>query len=128
MSDHLPECLRIVGKAGPCICWCLRACGQRVLEEADPNAWVAKSRLMEQRGEARGYAAGVQDARDAVAALPSWNYTYGGNPPMVEGPPMFGAWMVKAKALAAIDALREPPHVDPCDCDRCRAAALRGES
>jgi len=55
----------------------------------------------------RGYRDAVQACHDAVAALPSWNYTYGGNPPMVEGPPQYGAWIVKAKALAAIDALKE---------------------
>lgn len=101
MSDHLPECadapdvpMEIL--MSKCDCAALRACEQRVRGDWEP--WCNEV----------SYDAGVQAARDAVAALRLDDYA--------------------ADALAAIDALREPPHVDPCDCDRCRAAALRGEA
>lgn len=40
-------------------------------------------------------------AAERVAALPSWNYTYGDNPPFVELPAGMGPWMVRSEAVAA---------------------------
>jgi len=117
--SHEPECdvLHMTDEddGAFCICDRLRAYGQRVMSDrlgATYQKWLDE-----------GYAAGLSAARDAVAAVP--HITYATTPSLI-----FGARpdMVRADALAAIDALREPPHVDPCDCDRCRAAALRGES
>lgn len=54
---------------------------------------------------AKGYATALRDAVEAVKALPTSNYTYSGNPPFGDGPPQIGARMVKANAVAAIEAL-----------------------
>lgn len=37
--------------------------------------------------------------------------------------PSEGAYVFRARALAAIDALLLAPHHDPCDCDDCRGRA-----
>lgn len=106
MSNHEPECPARVDLLNDllgqpkCICSALRACEKRVYEKLTRHDMHSGLACL------TNYQAGLRDAREAVAALPSWNYTYGGNPPMVEGPPQYGAWMVKSKALAAIDALR----------------------
>lgn len=94
MTDHLPECneREVIGL--DCICDRLRACEQRSyalgIEVGKHDGWVA------------GHAAGVQAARDAVAALPhdiycvtrDENYQRPCNCPVDD-------------ALAAIDALRD---------------------
>ena len=90
-SAHLPECTLPKGW-GDCICAALRACEQRSyalgIEVGKHDGWIA------------GHAAGVQAARDAVAAVdpnaPGGNMDYGVN--------------VQRRALAAIDALAPDPH------------------
>lgn len=83
MSDHLPECLLPDFDKGVWVCCCaqLRACEQRSytlgIEVGKHDGWVA------------GHAAGVQAARDAVAARRDQGY------PGIND------------ALAAIDALKE---------------------
>ena len=63
MSDHLPECpLNNIDIHGLCMCPELRACEQRVLSVAGPHNYS--------RGRKDGYAAGLDAAREAVAALP----------------------------------------------------------
>ena len=103
MSEHLPECDR---NRGSLICDCrkLRACEQRSytlgIEVGKHDGWLA------------GHAAGVQAAREVVAAEAKARH--------VDGPTMF---LTLPQALAAIDALTDAPHVDPCDCDKCRGKA-----
>lgn len=98
MTDHLPECPHSEPHLSPgflvmCICDRLRACEARVRDAA----WEA-----------------VADLTPFVFAYQTWisgDYGYD------EGP-----WVKKENALAAIDALRgDAPHLDPCDCDDCRA-------
>ena len=95
MTDHLPECpWADRGYAFPCICDRLRACEQRVREDMALQYLVSDREQQEQ--EERAFAAGVQAARDAVAAV-----SVGGQ----------HFWAVgfrdgTEQALAAIDALR----------------------
>ena len=68
MTDHLPECW-IVSQSNPlngCICTELRACEQRVRMEDDDYAYVAAQ--AEADGRRNGWAAGLDAAREAVAA------------------------------------------------------------
>lgn len=72
MNDHLPECCMNMTDAPPdghCICDRLRACEQRAYNEKhhDPGTRCDGCHSF---GYDEGYAAGVQAARDAVAALP----------------------------------------------------------
>ena len=97
MTDHLPECLHdddTYGLRGLCICDELRACEQRVRQSA-ATLW---DRTSEQMAAARveGYAAGLDAAREAVAALDI-------------GRDVRFSVDVRADALAAIDALKEKP-------------------
>lgn len=95
MSEHLPECpWADHGFALPCICDRLRACEQRVREDMALQYLVSDREQQEQ--EERAFAAGVQAARDAVAAV-----SVGGQ----------HFWAVgfrdgTEQALAAIDGLR----------------------
>ena len=70
MSEHLPECWFhdpaktpsvAVNDGWPCICDRLSACEQRVRDE--------HSEVDAYRGWVKGYVAGVQAAREAVASL-----------------------------------------------------------
>lgn len=104
MTIHLPDCIytperfdpeqNIVWDGKPCICERLRACEQRVRDEERAGAPVA---MIELAGYSRGYAAGVQAAREAVAAIPHWDED--------SGESLFRA-CDKDNVLAAIDALR----------------------
>lgn len=95
MTAHLRECEENAQYPDPaehdCICAALRSREQRVLEQ-NARAFdvaVIKHLMQEERS------AGVQAARDAVAAL-----TYQDNP----ATPVVGAF--RYAALAAIDALK----------------------
>lgn len=98
MSDHLPECpcnhadergcFLISAETDRCVdCLCpqLRACEQRVRIDWEMSNGPAFD-------FARGYAAGVQTARDAVAAVGVRKDT---------------SHDMRVQALAAIDALKE---------------------
>lgn len=83
-DSHLQECLRIVGKgSGPCICWLLRACEQRMYEWSK-SFGVGKT----------FYDAGRADALDAAREA-------------VLGVSKHLHYECGQHALAAIDALRE---------------------
>jgi hypothetical protein len=86
--EHLPECWYYdpaktpavaVNDGWPCICDRLRACEQRVREDERDNCWSAVAELVPTE-----FWANVPGLRD------QW-------------------WIVKADALAAIDALKEKP-------------------
>lgn len=87
---HLPECPdQHSSHDGTCICDRLRACEARVREESGFGCCDALWN--------KGYAAALEAARDAVAALivqPRWGTVNHG-------------LVIKDDALAAIDALRE---------------------
>lgn len=88
MTDHLPECLLPDFYKGVWVCICkqLRACEQRVRDE-----WP--QRVNEQTHAM--YAAGVQAAREAVAAL--------------DYPHIGGSVVIQLDdALSAIDGLVKP--------------------
>lgn len=94
MSDHLPECgvrkpCGVCGNItyGVCICDRLRACEQRVRHE---GLGVC----------IQHYDAGVQAAREVVAALVPTTVAFHGPLPVVHNVRI-------TDALAAIDALRE---------------------
>lgn len=90
MTDHLPECLMSPAlTVRPCICPELRACEQRVRRRVANDAEIVYAEV-----ERAAYAAGVQDARDAVAALTPMR--------TLTGVRTFS----KREALAAIDALK----------------------
>lgn len=115
MNDHLPECPCIaVGvpscicdndeECGPqcrhhCICTALRACEQRSytlgIEVGKHDGWLA------------GHAAGVQAARDAVAALGEGRSEKPFNP-------AYSVWSIN-DALAAIQRLIDGPDMTPSD-------------
>lgn len=90
MSDHLPECavLRPADNyyGGACICPSLRACEQRVRHE---GLGVC----------IQHYDAGVQAAREVVAALAPTTVAFHGPLPVVHNVRI-------TEALSAIDALR----------------------
>lgn len=81
MSDHLPECwfhdpakipAVAVNDGYPCICDRLRACEQRAAKEAADRVMSMRYRVnarWQEMKEALAFAAGVQAAREAVAAL-----------------------------------------------------------
>lgn len=109
MTDHLPECpcnnadergcfliSAETDRCVSCICPALRACEQRVREEMQhPDPGISEKQAIANYAIYRnGYAAGVQAARDAVAALPKEDGGYCH---------VFHACDVEA----AIDALRE---------------------
>ena len=73
MTEHLPECLALLNDStweGDCICAALRACEQRCDEKrhAEVRAWSELSR----DNFDHGFAAGLDAAREAVAALPEY--------------------------------------------------------
>ena len=93
MNNHLPECYQSEGKwGGGCICIRLRACEERVEESMD-RAWEKFSRDQFDAG----YAAALDAAREAVAALKIGVLTTG------------TLLLKREDALVAIDALREKP-------------------
>ena len=102
MTDHLPECWHNpeTRAAYVCICDRLRACEQRVRAEQqtdlDHVSYVLGQTNERQRSVlliADAYAAGVQAAREAVAAVTSQSESWS------------VSWVWKHDALAAIDAL-----------------------
>ena len=112
---HLPECtndLRWMLNPGEwvneetdeaeCVLCCmLRACEERVRDEERGGAPVA---AIELAGYSRGYAAALDAARKAVAALPKMNLSRGVIATEVRNP----LYVVnRDQALTAIDALRE---------------------
>lgn len=98
---HLPECFNGRQRSGglPCICDRLRACEQRVERRID--FMLAKAH---DYGERTGHAAGVQAARDAVAAYADERLVVTKHPNMSED--ITAALRV---AVARIDALRGEP-------------------
>lgn len=95
MSGHLPECWASdqIDRLDPlCICDRLRACEQRVVS----GPMSMPSYL---NGRQRGYAAGLDAARDAVAAVPPIDQ-------WVDDNGLVSLVYDKGEALAAIDALR----------------------
>lgn len=117
MSGHLPECPQFCDGNPPkcrggdctlcdevdCICNALRAYEQRIKTAAYESA-VPQVRQDEVRHLYNlGFAAGVQAAREAVAEIAPTEFW--------EGVPDRAAqwWLVKADALAAIDALKDTP-------------------
>ena len=108
MSDHLPECprrvipdryaekARAIGiYAGDCICSALRACEQRVWDEAYACGFNAGR----DHGEKIGRAAGLEAARGAIVTAERRLHFDG----------EANRWIVEIHALAAIDALRDTP-------------------
>ena len=102
MSEHLPECPRIeyiVNRHGytltagsnVCMCNALRACEQRVEE-----TWSAIAGLDQY---AEGYVAGLDAAREAVAAVPPIDQR-------VDDNGLISLVYDKGEILAAIDALK----------------------
>lgn len=100
MTDHLPECYDALipdfhNERWVCICAALRACEKRVWKVAYNQGLGAGSDMHgeHEKGWVKGYAAGVQAAREAVLAMVI--ETVGNSAATVE------------QVLAAIDALRE---------------------
>lgn len=96
MTDHLPECPANWGVGampdGPCIfCEMLRACEERVLEDLPAVLFGHGDEKTVLQIRDTGYAAGVQAAREAVAAVSVRKDT---------------SHDMRVQALAAIDALR----------------------
>lgn len=122
MSGHLPECPHsnsrtVTFYGGYCVCPLLRACEQRVL-----SGPMSMPSYLD--GRKRGYAAGVQAARAAVAAIHkpdpyAWTHDDEGNDvDMVgcdrcfDGEYNYDAY--PCPTLLAIDALRDdPPSLPP---------------
>lgn len=73
MTEHLPECDTQYNGLLPCICEALRACEERGWDEAYAagfNHGRAHGELLScPISHKHGYEQGVQDAREAVAAL-----------------------------------------------------------
>ena len=85
MTEHLPECEAYRDECGGgCICHHVRACEERCDEKrhAEVRAWSELSR----DNFDHGYAAALDAAREAVAALPEYQ--------------------MRDTCIAAIDALR----------------------
>ena len=108
VRGHLPECAAgVTGSGLDCICDRLRACEKRIIAaipssgdefiagyEVGYAAGVQDERKRSVLLIADAYAAGVQAAREAVAAVPSQSESWS------------VSWVWKHDALAAIDALR----------------------
>ena len=109
-TEHLPECSYTSGiwysLDEPCICHQLRACEERVREEESRN--VIGSVSLAAIGEANlqqyqlGFSEGLDAAREAVMAS-------GGHHERCICDECYGT----AAAVAAIDALRNPPSLPP---------------
>lgn len=104
-KEHLPECpcnhadergcfliSAETDRCVDCICPQLRACEQRVREDMALQYLVSDRE--QQEAEQRAYAAGLEAAREAVERVSSLFQPLG-------------------PALAAIDALRNPPSLPP---------------
>ena len=106
---HLPECPTItdphgvsdIGWSCDCECQCeiLRACEARV-------ASVVSASLTQDGTFGDGYAAGVQAAREAVAAIQQYVHIPYESPSAVVNDER-GDWLWRDHAIAAIDALKE---------------------
>ena len=103
MTEHLQECWAKFPSDPPawCICDELRACEARVQKIAYQEGLGAGSDEHRQHeiGWIKGYAAALDAARKAVAALRGYFGTDGSGDGTV--------WVEKIEALSAIDALRE---------------------
>lgn len=116
MSEHLPECRvsrefppfnkNVAGMWESSVCTCneLQRAYERGLKAAheDPNILVSYSWT-------HGYAAGLDAAREAIAALPFFipdpdGLMFRGG---MSDPAGLQVWLDREAALAAIDALRE---------------------
>ena len=99
LDPHYPECYAVTHRDrgdDRCICPALRACEQRVLE-GRPDPGISEKQAIANHAIYRnGYAAGVQAARDAVAARAE----------RFVNPETGEFYIVKSAALAAIDALK----------------------